>query len=413
MFDGHPTEHPEVNDFGSMDYLMPNNNFKYFKNEVSFENPHKVESSKNVSKRSKNKSVTKIKLNTTQNAKHTELQKYLRSLKNSNKLTNIDTSFNDYRGSLVSPIEVSKSYDSQHAQEQHGYGYKKHASLTSLKPNLLNSSFIEDDAYLIHPHKFLGMKTPIEAGFKRYERAHNMSISSLGIKREVSLKSKLKKHYVNELDKIHGDKETYMKFYNMKKELLPLSVKAYSYKQERFLKWRPSVRESAIMTHIRTSFDEHRLYLYSGLSNVALSEIVEMYVNDETGEVTWDTEPIQVNKPTERKQEDDFDDPTIKIGRFGATSITCNEEDPYDDNGTKRMVIYYYGGGQMYNEQIQQRECLDQIIRYVPHTSEFKTIKQSGKIHDARRYHTACRIGKYMIVHGGINNFGKILEDVS
>ena len=170
------------------------------------------------------------------------------------------------------------------------------------------------------------------------------------------------------------------------------------------------------MTHIATSYDEHRLYLYSGLSNIALNEIVEMYIQDENGEVSWDPQLVQVNTKSHRSsnkhEKATFNDPTLKRGRFGATVISYNEQDPYNSQ-VKRQVIYYYGGGQMYNEQIQQREWLDQIIRYVPYTREFKTVKQYGKVHDARRYHTAWRIGNYMIVHGGVNNFGKILEDVS
>ena len=150
-----------------------------------------------------------------------------------------------------------------------------------------------------------------------------------------------------------------MCLYRMKKPMLPVKIKAYSYHQESFIRWRPSVREGALMTHIATSYDEHRLYLYSGLSNIALNEIVEMYIQDENGEVSWDPQLVQVNTKSHRSsnkhEKATFNDPTLKRGRFGATVISYNEQDPYNSQ-VKRQVIYYYGGGQMYNEQIQQRE---------------------------------------------------------
>lgn len=34
-------------------------------------------------------------------------------------------------------------------------------------------------------------------------------------------------------------------------------------------------------------------------------------------------------------------------------------------------------------------------------------------INSAKRYHTALRHGHYMLVYGGINDFGRVLDDLS
>ena len=66
----------------------------------------------------------------------------------------------------------------------------------------------------------------------------------------------------------------------------------------------------------------------------------------------------------------------------------------------------------MFNQLTKTRDCINQMIKFVPSTGEFSTVKQSGVVHISRRYHTACSFGKYMFIHGGINNLGKTLKDV-
>lgn len=100
-----------------------------------------------------------------------------------------------------------------------------------------------------------------------------------------------------------------------------------------------------------------------------------------------------------------------EFGRYGTSAVSF-EEKVVQGSDVLHKVIYYYGGGKMFNKHTSIRECINQVIRFVPLTGEFKTLKQSGAINIPRRYHSACSFGKYMICHGGVDDQGRVLSDV-
>lgn len=100
-------------------------------------------------------------------------------------------------------------------------------------------------------------------------------------------------------------------------------------------------------------------------------------------------------------------------GRYGTSSVDFKERSDVIKDGRLVDTIYYYGGGKMFNRHTSLRECINQVIKFVPTTGEFKTMKQSGAIVKPRRYHTACSFGKYMIIHGGVDDLGRVLDDVA
>lgn len=87
------------------------------------------------------------------------------------------------------------------------------------------------------------------------------------------MKAREKKLYTGDLNKVKEDKDTYYKFYQMKRELLPKEITVYVHKLDDFVKWRPTARENSLISYISTTVDEHKFYIYSGLSNVALNEM--------------------------------------------------------------------------------------------------------------------------------------------
>ena len=159
-------------------------------------------SSDSISNRSQSKSVSKIKLQSNKNPQHSELHKYLRALKCQNKPNKIiGTGLINFRENRFTPLNVhnkssdfNKSFDGSNASTLNSKKYDKQPNSVSSVDLKFNSA-IEDDAYLIHPHKILGMSSPIiESPVKPedHENKNTMSVSSLGLQREVSLKSNLK-----------------------------------------------------------------------------------------------------------------------------------------------------------------------------------------------------------------------------
>ena len=66
--------------------------------------------------------------------------------------------------------------------------------------------------YLIHPEKILGRSNSVTGSPSK----NTYSVTSLGVRKDLELKSKMRKWYVNALSKLGEDKDTFMNFYAMK-----------------------------------------------------------------------------------------------------------------------------------------------------------------------------------------------------
>lgn len=199
---------------------------------------------------------------------------------------------------------------------------------------------------------------------------------------------------MNALNKIGEDKATYMQFYTMKKPFFPLIVTVHSYHQEEYKRWRPSAREGALMHYIGSVIDEHQFYVFGGMSNVVLNEVVELCVNEENGKALWELNTRDVKMLDHHGNESST---TLNLGRGGASQAIFYEKESYESD-VMTQSVFYYGNGQ--------------VIKFVPDTVEFRAVKQFGRVHEARQHHAAAVFGKYMIVHGGVNNYKKILDEV-
>ena len=60
---------------------------------------------------------------------------------------------------------------------------------------------------------------------------------------------------------------------------------------------------------------------------------------------------------------------------------------------------------------MKESECLNDVRIFDPVIFEWKYIKVTGEWIDIRRNHSSVIVGKYMLIHGGINNKSKHLND--
>ena len=58
------------------------------------------------------------------------------------------------------------------------------------------------------------------------------------------------------------------------------------------------------------------------------------------------------------------------------------------------------------------RECLEDVQAYNTVEEGWNELKCDG-VFERRRYHVACIVGKYMIVHGGLNSAQQYLSDTT
>jgi hypothetical protein len=207
------------------------------------------------------------------------------------------------------------------------------------------------------------------------------------------MKSHTIKIYTGTVGKVKEDKETFLRFYHMKKAYLQTQAKVYIYKQQKVTNWKPSAREYPVMSYLSTSEGTHKLLIFAGINNEPIKEMVEVRVEDSDGSPSWK----KLLEP-EVKMENDND-----YGRYGIWQVTRDEK-IWSQEDALWKVIYYWCSS--------QRSSINEIIRFVPATGEFKTLMHSGFLHQSRRYHTASAFGHYIIMHGGVNDLGKVLSDV-
>lgn len=70
-----------------------------------------------------------------------------------------------------------------------------------------------------------------------------------------------------------------------------------------------------------------------------------------------------------------------------------------------------YGGEKRYNKEMKIRECFNDLRYLNLNTFEWKWIRPFGDIIEARRNNAYCTVGKWLFIHGGINNYGRYMNN--
>lgn len=72
---------------------------------------------------------------------------------------------------------------------------------------------------------------------------------------------------------------------------------------------------------------------------------------------------------------------------------------------------YYEDRGLSNKESQPIREKLSDVRIINTETQDWRIMRTSGDFIGPRRSHTACQLGKHMLVHGGIDNAEKMLNN--
>ncbi|CAD8086895.1 unnamed protein product [Paramecium sonneborni] len=144
--------------------------------------------------------------------------------------------------------------------------------------------------------------------------------------------------------------------------------------------WKPPIREGCSVTYIPSL---NKAYMYGGIGNDLFKNIIALNTQ------TWVWKDIGVGKGEAPEE-----------GRFGHTGTQ------YKQN------IIIYGGEKKFNQVMKIRECYNDVRMFNPLEKTWAQLKTSGDFIEGRRNHIAQCIGKYFIIFGGINSYGKVLNDV-
>ncbi len=76
-------------------------------------------------------------------------------------------------------------------------------------------------------------------------------------------------------------------------------------------------------------------------------------------------------------------------------------------------MLVVVGGSRHYNKETRRRNCLNDVIVYNPQENKWTELDCSeGPLLEHRRYHTACMVGRHLVVYGGIDSMERYLLDL-
>ena len=92
-----------------------------------------------------------------------------------------------------------------------------------------------------------------------------------------------------------------------------------------------------------------------------------------------------------------------------------NEQQPEPRFGHSSVVykssVYVYGGYRRYNKSFKIRETYGDVYEFSTESLKWDKIRWSGQA-TFRRHHVAETIGKYMLIHGGIDHKSWVIDDI-
>ena len=144
------------------------------------------------------------------------------------------------------------------------------------------------------------------------------------------------------------------------------------------INWRPIVRAGATLTVCG-----NKVVLFGGYNKLAMNDI--HYLDLKRG--IWQNISVSKGKrPTER---------------YGHSAVY------------HKGNIIIFGGEYKYNTEIRMRETMCDLWAYNVANNEFQVISQGQKlICEPRKDHAMAQVGINLIIHGGINSRGIMLDDL-
>lgn len=74
------------------------------------------------------------------------------------------------------------------------------------------------------------------------------------------------------------------------------------------------------------------------------------------------------------------------------------------------MIIY--GGELRIARELHNKSCLNDIYAFDMEEIRWGEIQPAGPFIIGRKGHACCLLGKYMIVHGGVDNNNNVLNEI-
>lgn len=206
--------------------------------------------------------------------------------------------------------------------------------------------------------------------------------------------------------KLTWNKDTFMKFYDLKSKAEQKDNFFATVTQVKSKIWKPQVREEWTLDMITDLKGKTRGYLINGFNGDGIKQIVQLEI-------------IKKPKPT-------LDWKTIKVSNFDLMhskfgQATC----------TDGLYIYISGGAEACVKNINKdkdseaptvvkpshklhisRQCTSELVRFNTKKHEISLLPRGDYIVSPRRDHWIAIYGRFIVSFGGINDLGRVLEDL-
>lgn len=164
--------------------------------------------------------------------------------------------------------------------------------------------------------------------------------------------------------------------------------KYYRFKiyQYQYRTWVPQAREGAILLNLPGTND---FILYGGVAQEPLKGVAKLSIFGNT-DCKWDINLTEYACDSEKLK-----------GRYGFHGVYFNNK------------IFYFFGCEIYNKQLQERTCLNEIVIYDPYQNEINVqypYHFPEKFLEPRKYFSGFLLHDTYYCHGGVDTKGKPLN---
>ncbi|CAI2385213.1 unnamed protein product [Moneuplotes crassus] len=254
-------------------------------------------------------------------------------------------------------------------------------------------------------------RSPCKNNYSFYNS--NTPSSGYGVSRERKssadgflINNEQKLRYTMDELKLTCNKPTFLKFYQIKRTIKKRIRLAVQVQEVKSKLWRPQVREEFTLDVTSTPDGLLKGYLIGGFNGNGIKQISTMTIQL-TFKPMMDWRILQVKNHDELQskfsQATCVDEKYIYI--FGGADLALkNTKSNADGTNTDKVL---------HNQKLNiSRQCTSQLMRFDTQRNELKSLPQGDYIVSPKRDHCIAKFGRFIISFGGINNLGRVLEDL-
>lgn len=250
---------------------------------------------------------------------------------------------------------------------------------------------------------YMNFMSPDSKFFSDYSPSESATGSAVSV---VLPKKAQKLKYTMDKLKLTCNKTTFMKFYELKSKATNLQKLFGNITNIKSRIWKPQVREEWTLDIITNENGEPKGYLINGFNGDGIKQIVQLdIIKKPKPMLDWKT----ITVSDFDKMHSKFGQATWVDGQFiyisgGAEACLKHQIDDENENGVRKVLS---------NKKLNiSRQCTSELVKFDTVKKQISLLPRGDYIVSPKRDHCIAKFGKYIIAFGGINDLGRVLDDL-